>query len=526
MTGPYQIPRPYLLALTFVAALGGCLDYTVGAIPVEIFPIAKFHYAYCHVFVGALLILDREGAWRRRLIGLVALVVAGLAIGYLMHDIADRVRRREVIALLFEAPAFYWWIAGLWLAAPLLTRERPDKTRRGPWLPWGMGLLLLYGTLCLAGALASSRPETSLYTYYQERAVYIAVLAGWVRAAERDEEFLRLSGLVVAWTLGALMAVSAAINLIDLFGGEAVRARFVQWGFVYAKADMAIHEIPKRRILFPMLHFNRAAYWAMIGMMAMLVAARTAAGRRRWLALALAAAGFWIVAQTYTRGIAVAAIAGAFIWVATISRRALLATAAVAILGAVVVPTTFTRQMKTVFDPQTYMVNQPPITSMKTRMMAWGWSLETIGDHPWTGLGYGRKITRRAYEQYVFTEGSAEARKSLSGTDEMGHMHNLWLETMVENGIPAGLALLGFCVVRWAALLLVWRRGALFDRGIAGAWLAMEAALFIAGMIFFMVKMNHGLLTLAVWVYCLAWVAGAMERIAADPLSEPINPSV
>ncbi len=258
-----------------------------------------------------------------------------------------------------------------------------------------MGLLLAYLLICLATGLAGIRPQYSINMYTMERALPVALIAGWARAAERDEKFLRDSGLAVLAILGALLLVAAAINFLDLSGTDTLRAKFVAWRLVFAKAENATWDIPRRRIQFPMLHFNRSAYWAMIVMMTMLVAARweRQAPWRRRAALALAALAFWIVTQTYTRGVGVAAIAGAIVWVATISRRTLIATVVLSAMGAAAVVvlllagggrrrrrepaqtrTALHRADRTVFDPR-LTSQRTALTSMKTRLMAWMWSV-------------------------------------------------------------------------------------------------------------------------------------------------------
>ncbi|MCE5228737.1 O-antigen ligase family protein [bacterium] len=515
MTGPYQIPRPILLALTVLAALGGCLDYAIGPISPKILNISHIQFYLVCAAVAAMLLGDREGDWRRRLLFGAAFAGFAVACAYGLHEVIFQEGRRHLERLKMPQSftVVYLTASFLWLSAPMLTVRRLDGTRRGPWLPFGMELLIIYTMICLATAIMAPRPIDVLRDFTMERALPMALIAGWARAAERDKDFLRDTGLAIACVFGALMVISVLINIIDLAGPASIRARLVDWNLVFSKAERAGWEIPRRRIEFPMLHFNRTAYWAMLGMMMMLVAARAAAvPRRRWAAFALAAAGFWIIMQTYTRGIAMAAMAGAFVWIATISRRILIGAVAVAVIAAIAIPSTFSKQMKTVFDPRTYMVNQPPLTSMKTRIMAWGWSLQSIREHPLSGLGYSRKNVERAYKLYVFTEGSEAARQSLSGSDEMKHVHNVWLETMAESGVAAGLALLGFCIVRWAALLLAWRRANPADRGVAGAWLAFELALLIAGMNFYMLKQNFGSMTFFIWAYALVWAASALDR--------------
>jgi O-antigen ligase len=91
----------------------------------------------------------------------------------------------------------------------------------------------------------------------------------------------------------------------------------------------------------------------------------------------------------------------------------------------------------------------------------------------------------------------------------MNHLHNIWLETAAESGLPAAAALALFLAARWWGLAVWWRRGRGWDRSRAAGWIALELMILAAGMGFYMLKQNSGMLTWWVWAYAaLAAEAG------------------
>jgi len=210
-----------------------------------------------------------------------------------------------------------------------------------------------------------------------------------------------------------------------------------------------------------------------------------------------------VLVQTYTRSAAAGALAGFCVWALLASRRALAGIVIVCLVLLLAVPGRGREHFFSIFRPSTYAAGGPA-SSMKARLAAWAYSLELIAAHPLTGVGYGTKISRALYRQHVMREGDPRQVADLTGGNEMQHFHNVWLETGAESGLPAVLALLAFCVARWALLARWFRRAGAAERRRVAAWAAMEAALLVAGLTLYILKYNFGMLTFFVWAYALA----------------------
>jgi hypothetical protein len=119
-------------------------------------------------------------------------------------------------------------------------------------------------------------------------------------------------------------------------------------------------------------------------------------------------------------------------------------------------------------------------------------------------LGYGERVVMDAYRAYVTQTDTPENRAVLRSGEIIKHMHNIWLETAVESGGLAALALLAFCAARWALLLrnFLGAQGAA-RRRVAG-WMGLELSLLLFGMVFYPLKESYGLLYWMVWAYCLS----------------------
>ncbi len=93
----------------------------------------------------------------------------------------------------------------------------------------------------------------------------------------------------------------------------------------------------------------------------------------------------------------------------------------------------------------------------------------------------------------------------------MRHVHNLWLETMAESGFRRRDAA-GVLHRALGGADRLWRRGPGCDARRGRRVARRGAAVFVAGMNFYMVKQNFGMLTLLVWAYALVWAAAAWDR--------------
>lgn len=96
------------------------------------------------------------------------------------------------------------------------------------------------------------------------------------------------------------------------------------------------------------------------------------------------------------------------------------------------------------------------------RLTLWPEIVERIGSRPLTGYGFGRGLLRDSLQE------------ELGAKDNLWHAHNLFLEAVVQIGVP-GLLLL---VVLFAAIALVaWRFAAESDEAVAACGMALLGVL-------------------------------------------------
>lgn len=91
-----------------------------------------------------------------------------------------------------------------------------------------------------------------------------------------------------------------------------------------------------------------------------------------------------------------------------------------------------------------WLSRQDSSGTLAGRVALWQQGLDLIGDYPFTGSGLGS--TMMVHATYVM----------LIHVGFIGHMHNLYLQTAIEQGLPGLACLAGMLVLAWAAL---WRYG-------------------------------------------------------------------
>ena len=140
---------------------------------------------------------------------------------------------------------------------------------------------------------------------------------------------------------------------------------------------------------------------------------------------------------------------------------------------------------------------------MKARMLGWSYGISMVRKHSLTGIGYSRKIVQESYSKYVMEHGDKRSIENLQSGHQLVHMHNIWIETALESGIPAAAALFCFMLIRWWMLIGCLQGSHAGERLYWTAWVSLECSLFVAGLLFYMLKHNSGLLTWFVWTYLL-----------------------
>jgi O-antigen ligase len=496
-----------LLSAGFVlTAVGGCLDYQLGAIPWQTFGIAHWQMWITYGLLAVLLACDGEGPWRGRLVMFGGCVLGGLALLYLTHDLAHVVKRRIAIQELWRSPSLYLWLLMLWHGVPLLMRRRADGVGRSAWLRWEIGLLMLYGTLCLASAVAAKEVRGSLYFYAWERGLLFTPLLAWVRAAEVDAVLRRATARAVLVLIACLLVGATVVALVDEYANPILKDKLVEWRLVYQHGTDAGLGLPERRLLFPMLHFNRTGYFGLTAMMLMLAVFCGGGGRRERIhygALLMTVLGMLVALLSQTRGAIIAGLIGLVVWGIFCSPRIALAMLVGCLLLPCLLPARHRQHLLTVFAPSTYDLRGGEMTSMKTRILVWEWGLTQVRERPVTGMGFGTDLVQKAYETYVMREGDPRVRHEMLNGIETVHVHNLWLETAVESGVPTMVVLFCFLAGRWWLLVRWWRRERDWPKRQAAAWLALEASLMVAGLVLYMLKNNSGFLNWFIWCYIL-----------------------
>lgn len=513
---PFHLPGLVLTAGFCLAAAGACFDYHF------LFPwieIQNWHVAYCCAWIAALLATDRERVPYRMTLTLGAWGLT-LMLAYVMRQhVAGLPLRMDipsyrVAELLTYSPAIYLWGAALWLAAPVLLGGAKDR-RYARALQVAGWALMIYGAFCLASAASSQDPDRSLRLFYKERAVTFAVLFAWLRAVHDAPRLRAATGRCVVMLLAALMLLGTVAGLADLAGPEPLRAKLAAMNDAEHKlihvenAPQTEKTIPERRLQFPMLHFNRTAYLALVALMVFFVAAfpaRVRTGLERWILLGLAPA-FFVMVLSYTRGVTAAAVAGLCLWAMLVSRRALIVIVIGCVVVAAILPASRREHYLSIFKPSTYEASEGGMTSMKLRIMGWKYGRGIVRQMPLTGLGYGTRIVLADYQRYVRASGNQRLINDIEENANLQHMHNLWLEIAVESGLPALLAFIAFTLTRWWMLgrTLARARGPLRQR--LAAWLAFELSLMIAGTIYYMLKHNFGMINFFVWGFMMSELA-------------------
>ncbi|MCL5269993.1 MAG: O-antigen ligase family protein [bacterium] len=518
----FRLPERALLAAFGLALLGMVLDHEIPALDLN---VMRLHGYYMAALTTLLLAADREGPWRRRAAFTALGMLATGAAAWTAWRWTGRTPGAKVLGELADNWSFSLWGAGLWMAAPVLTPAADSPYR--PVVRASVWALCIYGALSLASAAGSADPRESLRAFQQERGFMFPVLLGWMRVAVRSPRLRGGPAALAVWFLAVLVLAGTAIGLTDLLGSAAVRARLVEWQLVFVENPAAGDSMPSRRLLFPTVHFNRTAYFGMIAIMTFL-AARYAPGQnrwRRWL-LAMIVPAFFVLIQSYTRGVIVATVASLFLWGLLISRRRVVAGV---VLGAIalvaVLPAPQRNYLLTVFRYQTYHPEQG-MTSMRARILAWQYGLQVIGRAPLFGLGYGYRTVRGDYRDYAYEIHDPVRIREIEGGYAIQHMHNLWLEVATESGLPAALALAAFCALRWAALARLCLRERGRERKRLAALIALEAGLMIAGMLNYMLRRNYGMLTFAIWTWILTEVDAQAHARTLPASAPPAVPAV
>lgn len=504
---PFHLPPWFLGGGFFLLAAGACLDFHFLGQPVQL-----IHRHFAFAWVALLCVSDREGLWAKR----VGLVLGGLFLALLLMPLLRGLAphalpgRQDVLSLLFAGPLLLPWIAALFLAVPLLFEGEKSPP---PALKLFVLFLLLYGLWVLAGIPASSNLRWSLRDYYRNFGLYLPVLIAFCRWGWRGP-LSRLAPWILGWM--TLLALAALLVVLTVkIGGVGWWEKLEQAGFIFV-SQSNFQDIPQWRLTFPFLNFNRAgAFFLMAGGLFFLTAWKTGLSRKKQILLwGLTVLCLLLCYWTATRSALALLFLALLGWGALRSWKFALALTMLVLLGGVLMPKANRTHYLKIFQPSTYRTEAwENYSSMTLRFKGWQTGALMLKEVPWTGLGYGHNVTRRAYTDYARFSGDWEHKV---------HLHNVWLELAVESGIPAALFFLAWQLVRWFALA----RWAWLDRKqrayILGWW-ALEGALFGFGILFFMLRRNFGLLHWGVWTWAFLVALRATQSLP-DPNRKQSNP--
>lgn len=378
----------------------------------------------------------------RRLIIVEGVVLAAAAPLLL---IPERWPTAAAIALLGLAAV---WLVSLLIARPLSTPF--DVALVG----WGLALGV--------GIVVSADPEETI----PKATGLILGLAVWRYAGLALGERRR-----VGWGVGGLLLLGLSFTLVGAFGLQEM-----------PKIDWIANLNPFRDRTLPGLagltvHPNQLAgliclYLPVI--FSLLLAPRSAP-MSFWRRLALWVAMLWTIAlliMTQSRGGWIGAVAGLFIllvlWALLLPRtpyRAVVGGLAVTIFLLVAGAVLWIGPA----DLRDLWLNPPvetvvgTLSTLNYRKELWPWAATAVSDFPFTGVGLGafRLVVFRLYPL------------SLSPGQDIGHAHNIFLQTALDVGLPGLVAYLAILIV---AAMAGWRV-ARHDAGLRAASLGLLAGL-------------------------------------------------
>lgn len=498
---PFLLPRPLLTGLFAGAAI--VVAHDPGPLLVTSCIFDAFYYVF-PVLLFLFLLRDRQ--WRdwRRFIGALAAWGGAFLAGVAVHWVDPFMETEELLDHALEHRSVFFLPVTLFLAWPLLRVEKGD--RAGQWIRSFVVPMLVYLLYCYVTTIHSSDYKRSFDGFVEERLLPFGFLFCWLRAVRSDRRLASQTGLAALLGLAVLMAVGTLVGLANAFGGEKVVTFLARWGALSLRAPLQM------RLTFPVWSLNACGYLcAMTAMLMGIGLCGRRVARRGWLRYACYLLPFFAVSALLfnsTRTACFGLLACAVLWLfLALPWRRSVPVAGFCIVVVMVFIFSLPGERRSFFmqpfHVKTYLGGGPK-TSMHSRVAIWHWGVGAIQERPFFGWGYNYRVVRKLLTRDV-REAAEDDELLLFLRHRESHMHNLWLETAAESGIPAAVLLLVFMVARWRLLLRYYRRaeGALMWR--AAGWIALESLLLIMGMALYMLKWYSG------WWTWIAWVYGATE---------------
>lgn len=296
-------------------------------------------------------------------------------------------------------------LIGVWLVSLWRHRRLPSPH------PVHLVIALLAVVLLTTSAVHEAEPFTLEYLVRWLPFLVIAVVLADVAARE-----VPVRALLAATVAGAVVA--AAGGLLSVAGGS-LRAT----GPLEDPNDLAFFLVAALPLLVALPAKGRSGI--VLSLLGAVLVAGTAATFSRGGGIALACALVWLIAR---RALPV---------------RAVVVTAAVAGVAALVFASTAQAELSRAFQEKSHIAG----TNADTRMLRWQAASRMLADNPVLGVGPGG-----FRQQYAAAGHNAEI------DEQTPVAHNLFLEVAAELGVPGFVLLIGFVAVGFVASERALRR--------------------------------------------------------------------
>lgn len=420
-------------------------------------------------------------------------------------------------------------LAMIWLATPCLFQfaialKRWPHHRRSS-LFWGnfiITLSILYAFLVAATNSAALFPRIA-WTHMREDlfpAIILLIIvirsARMIRITPGPKELIqKVLPHALLWP-PAITVLSMAI-VLSLYHAGIGREIFIERAMILVEQRPDQREI--ERILFPLSHHNRAAYYLLVSGITAAAAGLLAIPRRTmgmW-GLVVLLACFIMTGFTLTRGAilawAMATLVGVILALPGYRRVVLGILFALGLTSLMTLPPETRQHLSQTL--QILQAKPGPENTINSRLALWQMALDSIERRPWTGFGFGTgsfvETMRDEFPQQMAVLGGSS------------HAHNVILEVAAQSGIPAALLLMGISFVVALGIFGAWYNlppNHPLRRPLALA-IVLGTAIFVYGLSNYPLRRSLGLYTVFLLALAIALAETAYAWMRRHPRITP-----
>lgn len=362
--------------------------------------------------------------------------------------------------------------------------------------------LMLGGLVAVAGlsSLQGVEPMVSFQMLIRELGLYAVVI--WLAGATLTTK-PRLKWVLGAVTISVgLEAIYAIVIHILHIGSETMSDRLVAAGMIHS------HRGFYWAALGTFEYYTTLAKFLVIGLSGALILWKLGqSGWRRTTVLMVAMAVMaWAVVLTTSRSAWMALVAGLISHAVLVQRRAFYVLIALPMLMVILGPDTVQQRMATIVDISQWTDSHRSIQARRFGAEA---AFGMLRDHPWLGVGYGRRVYSHLYEEY----------RSDTHPDLMGDAHSNVFEMAAELGYVGLAAYLGWALTVFFTSFKRWREDApRVRRHLLGAAITAQVIHHVLGLALFTWKGEVGvLLAIATGVVIVISLPQPFEERAETP---------